>query len=182
MTEEIPSPCVSVCRMDLQRTFCEGCLRSIDEIRAWRASTDVEKKVVWARIAERATTLGSAARYPSAMKHISFYLDFISPYAYGVWWELPQALMGLSYSVTYKPLLFAALLKHHGQLGPAEIPSSVTGPTGRCSGWPKTKATRWTCLQLCQPTGPAAPGGGHRPQRTSQPLRVRDPVQTRVGV
>jgi predicted Fe-S protein YdhL (DUF1289 family) len=62
MTEEIPSPCVSVCRMDLQRTFCEGCLRSIDEIRAWRASTDVEKKVVWARIAERATTLGSAAR------------------------------------------------------------------------------------------------------------------------
>jgi len=31
--------------------------------------------------------------------------------------------MGLSYSVAYKPLLFAALLKHHGQLGPAEIPA-----------------------------------------------------------
>ena len=57
------------------------------------------------------------------MKHISFYLDFISPYAYLAFEELPQALMGLSYSVTYKPLLFAALLKHHGQLGPAEIPS-----------------------------------------------------------
>ena len=55
------------------------------------------------------------------MKHISFYLDFISPYAYLAFEELPQALMGLSYSVTYKPLLFAALLKHHGQLGPAEI-------------------------------------------------------------
>lgn len=57
------------------------------------------------------------------MKHISFYLDFISPYAYLAFEELPKALMGLSYTVTYKPLLFAALLKHHGQLGPAEIPS-----------------------------------------------------------
>jgi 2-hydroxychromene-2-carboxylate isomerase len=56
------------------------------------------------------------------MKHITFYLDFISPYAYLAFERLPQALMGLSYSVTYKPVLFAALLKHHGQLGPAEIP------------------------------------------------------------
>ena len=57
------------------------------------------------------------------MKHITFYLDFISPYAYLAFEELPKALMGLSYAVTYKPILFAALLKHHGQLGPAEIPS-----------------------------------------------------------
>lgn len=57
------------------------------------------------------------------MKHITFYLDFISPYAWLAFEELPHALMGLSYSVTYKPLLFAALLKHHGQLGPAEIPA-----------------------------------------------------------
>ena len=57
------------------------------------------------------------------MKRITFYLDFISPYAYLAFEELPKALMGLSYSVTYKPLLFAALLKHHGQLGPAEIPA-----------------------------------------------------------
>ena len=55
------------------------------------------------------------------MKHITFYLDFISPYAYLAFEELPRALQGLSYSVTYKPMLFAALLKHHGQLGPAEV-------------------------------------------------------------
>lgn len=55
------------------------------------------------------------------MKHITFYLDFISPYAYLAFEGLPRALMGHSYSVTYKPVLFAALLKHHGQLGPAEI-------------------------------------------------------------
>ena len=55
------------------------------------------------------------------MKHITFYLDFISPYAWLAFEKLPQALKGISYSVTYKPLLFAGLLKHHGQLGPAEI-------------------------------------------------------------
>jgi 2-hydroxychromene-2-carboxylate isomerase len=56
------------------------------------------------------------------MKHITFYLDFISPYAWLAFEKLPEALMGHSYSVSYKPILFAALLKHHGQLGPAEIP------------------------------------------------------------
>ena len=55
------------------------------------------------------------------MKHISFYLDFISPYAYLAFERLPQALQGHSYAVTHKPVLFAAMLKQHGQLGPAEI-------------------------------------------------------------
>jgi 2-hydroxychromene-2-carboxylate isomerase len=56
------------------------------------------------------------------MKNITVYLDFISPYAYLAFEKLPHALMGHSYSVRYKPILFAALLKHHGQLGPAEMP------------------------------------------------------------
>ena len=55
------------------------------------------------------------------MKPIDFYLDFISPYAHLAFEQLPQALEGLSYEVNYRPILFAALLKHHGQLGPAEI-------------------------------------------------------------
>jgi 2-hydroxychromene-2-carboxylate isomerase len=55
------------------------------------------------------------------MKHITFYLDFISPYAYLAFEKMPLALMGHSVSVTYKPVLFAGLLKHYGQLGPAEI-------------------------------------------------------------
>lgn len=55
------------------------------------------------------------------MKQITFYLDFVSPYAYLAFEKLPEALQGLSYAVDYKPLLFAGLLKHHGQLGPAEI-------------------------------------------------------------
>ena len=56
-----------------------------------------------------------------SLKHITFYLDFISPYAYLAFEKLPQALQGLSYSVSYKPVLFASMLKHHGQLGPAEM-------------------------------------------------------------
>jgi 2-hydroxychromene-2-carboxylate isomerase len=55
------------------------------------------------------------------MKQITFYLDFISPYSYLAFEHLPQALQGLSYGVEYRPVLFAGLLKHHGQLGPAEI-------------------------------------------------------------
>lgn len=56
------------------------------------------------------------------MKQIDFYLDFISPYAYLAFERLPVALEGLTYAVRYRPVLFAGMLKHHGQLGPAEIP------------------------------------------------------------
>lgn len=55
------------------------------------------------------------------MKHITFYFDVISPYAYLAFERLPAALEGLNYQLTYQPVLFAGLLKHHGQLGPAEI-------------------------------------------------------------
>ena len=55
------------------------------------------------------------------MKQITFYLDFISPFAWLAFEQLPVALKGISYSVSYKPVLFGAILKHHGQLGPAEI-------------------------------------------------------------
>jgi 2-hydroxychromene-2-carboxylate isomerase len=55
------------------------------------------------------------------MKHITFHFDVISPYAYLAFEQLPQALAGISYGVTYKPVLFGAVLEHFGQLGPAEI-------------------------------------------------------------
>lgn len=55
------------------------------------------------------------------MKHITFHFDVISPYAYLAFEKLPDVLKGLSYEVSYVPVLFAGLLKQHGQLGPAEI-------------------------------------------------------------
>lgn len=68
-----------------------------------------------------ATPAADAHEAGPALKQITFYLDFISPYAYLAFEQLPRQLEGLSYSVNYVPILFAALLKHHGQLGPAEI-------------------------------------------------------------
>jgi 2-hydroxychromene-2-carboxylate isomerase len=55
------------------------------------------------------------------MKHLRFSFDPISPYAYLAFERLPQVLEGVSYEVSYQPILFAGLLKHWGQKGPAEI-------------------------------------------------------------
>ena len=55
------------------------------------------------------------------MKALDFWFDPVSPYAYLAFERLPEALAGLSYSVSYRPILFAALLKHWGHKGPAEI-------------------------------------------------------------
>ena len=56
------------------------------------------------------------------MKRITFYLDFISPYAWLAFERLPEALEGLSYSVEYRPVLLGALLQQQGNPGPAGIP------------------------------------------------------------
>jgi 2-hydroxychromene-2-carboxylate isomerase len=55
------------------------------------------------------------------VKTLEFWFDPVSPYALLAFERLPEALRGLSYSVRYRPLLFAGLLKHWGQKGPAEI-------------------------------------------------------------
>jgi 2-hydroxychromene-2-carboxylate isomerase len=60
-------------------------------------------------------------RYACGMKTLIFHFDVVSPYAYLAFERLPHALAGLSHAVRYRPLLFAGLLKHWGQLGPAEI-------------------------------------------------------------
>ena len=53
------------------------------------------------------------------MKRLAFHFDPVSPYAYLAFEALPQALEGCSYFVEYRPVLFAGLLRHHGQKGPA---------------------------------------------------------------
>ena len=63
------------------------------------------------------------ASSPGDLRQITCYFDFISPYAYLAFELLPESLAGLSYSMRYQPVLFGAMLKHHGQLGPAEISS-----------------------------------------------------------
>lgn len=57
------------------------------------------------------------------MKHITFYLDFVSPYAWLALEQLPRALQGLSYHVEYRPVLLGALLQGAANPGPAGIPA-----------------------------------------------------------
>ena len=49
----IDSPCTKVCAIDARTGWCEGCLRSLDEIAAWGALSSAERQAVWARLAER---------------------------------------------------------------------------------------------------------------------------------
>lgn len=53
------------------------------------------------------------------MKQLDWYFDFISPFAY-LQSELLGNLQGVS-AIRYRPLLFAGLLKHWDNKGPAEI-------------------------------------------------------------
>jgi hypothetical protein len=56
------------------------------------------------------------------VKTLDFWFDPVSPYAWLAFQRLPEALRRLSYSVRYRPIVFAALLKHHARTkGPAEI-------------------------------------------------------------
>ncbi len=53
----------------------------------------------------------------------TFYFDFISPYAY-VGWHVAQSLAKKhGRQLEPVPVLFAALLNHHGTKGPAEVPA-----------------------------------------------------------
>ncbi len=53
VVDTVASPCNSVCRMDERTGWCEGCLRTLDEIVAWSTMSDDEKRVVWNALALR---------------------------------------------------------------------------------------------------------------------------------
>jgi predicted Fe-S protein YdhL (DUF1289 family) len=49
----VPSPCLSVCRLDERRSVCVGCLRTLAEIGAWSRMSDEDKLAVWAQLETR---------------------------------------------------------------------------------------------------------------------------------
>ena len=54
MTEpRVPSPCISVCRMHEPTGWCEGCLRTLDEIAFWSVLDEDDKRVVQAELDRR---------------------------------------------------------------------------------------------------------------------------------
>lgn len=59
----------------------------------------------------------------SSTTSIRFYFDFISPYAFLAWTQMPSIAKRHGGTLEPIPVLFAALLDKNGQKGPAEIPS-----------------------------------------------------------
>ena len=51
---------------------------------------------------------------------LPWYFDYISPFAYLQWHQLRR--LPANVTVSFKPVLFAGMLKHYGNLGPVEIP------------------------------------------------------------
>jgi uncharacterized protein len=55
----IPSPCIGICELDGQSRLCRGCLRSGDEIAAWRDASDHERRQILKRVRKRREEAGA---------------------------------------------------------------------------------------------------------------------------
>jgi 2-hydroxychromene-2-carboxylate isomerase len=55
------------------------------------------------------------------MPRVDFYFDYISPYSYLAWVQIRALCAKKGADLVLHPTLFAGLLNHWGQLGPAEI-------------------------------------------------------------
>ncbi len=54
VAHDVPSPCISVCRMDAGSGWCEGCWRTLAEIADWSRMDDARKRAVWEQLPRRA--------------------------------------------------------------------------------------------------------------------------------
>jgi 2-hydroxychromene-2-carboxylate isomerase len=59
----------------------------------------------------------------NAMKQVNFYFDFVSPYPWLASHQLDELRVSAGAKFCFVPVLFAALLDHHSNMGPAEIPA-----------------------------------------------------------
>jgi predicted Fe-S protein YdhL (DUF1289 family) len=58
----VPSPCISVCRIDSGSGLCVGCLRTLDEIAAWGSLDDAARRgILQAVVSRRARRDGQAS-------------------------------------------------------------------------------------------------------------------------
>jgi 2-hydroxychromene-2-carboxylate isomerase len=110
------SPCVNVCVLDAARGICSGCGRTLDEIARWGGMSDAERDEIMERLAGRKA---------------DWYFDFVSPFSHLCLYRLKD----LDASVQFKPVLFAGLLQHWGQKGPAEIPAKRQWTYRWCTWW-----------------------------------------------
>lgn len=60
----VPSPCRNICRMGADG-YCEGCLRTIDEIAGWGGRADADKRAIWQALPARAAATVQAEADPA---------------------------------------------------------------------------------------------------------------------
>jgi 2-hydroxychromene-2-carboxylate isomerase len=64
---------------------------------------------------------------------IDFYFDYLSPFAYLASLAAPDLASRNDARIRWRPVLFAGLLDHWGQLGPAEIPPKAVHAFRACA-------------------------------------------------
>jgi len=77
------------------------------------------------------------------MKKADWYFDFISPYAYIGLIRLGRLAQQLE--IRYRPVLFAGLLNHWEQKGPAEIPAKRVWTYRWCAWWAAQQGIAFRC-------------------------------------
>ena len=97
------------------------------------------------------------------MKYVNFYFDFLSPYVWLASHQLDEVRKSTAAKFRFVPVLFAALLGHHSNLGPAEIPAKRR--------YAFQDAQRWTWgwslrVRLLTPLIPSNLFELHRPSTT----------------
>jgi 2-hydroxychromene-2-carboxylate isomerase len=118
------------------------------------------------------------------MTPVDFWFDPVSPYAYLAFERLPEAFVGVSYMVSYRPIVFGALLKAYAHKGPAEIEPKRAW-TFRQVHWLAHRAGIPLDTPLRHPFNPlvaVAPRLGERAGgRDAEPLCMRDDPAPRLA-
>ena len=102
--------------LDPARGVCRGCGRTLDEIARWSSMSDAERDDLMDKLARQS---------------VDWYFDFVSPFSHICLYRLDQ----VPAPVVFKPVLFAGLLNHWGQKGPAEIPAKRRWTYRWCTWW-----------------------------------------------
>ena len=102
--------------LDPARGVCRGCGRTLDEIARWGSLSDAQRDEIMARLARQS---------------VDWYFDFVSPFSHICLYRLNE----VPAPVVFKPVLFAGLLNHWGQKGPAEIPAKRQWTYRWCTWW-----------------------------------------------
>lgn len=57
ISDAVPSPCVSLCKLDDERV-CVGCFRHVEDIREWRSADDDRRREIRQRAEQRRAFAG----------------------------------------------------------------------------------------------------------------------------